>query len=153
LINSIIVEIRAIPGYEQFLTDATFGEIAQATRLGIPLVYLSTTPVGSFALIVHRHSHQSQPIVVPVKLDTFTQCELNILLFGQANVVKQSSWMSAYAQQDTNRQQWLETIQEVTRQLWDALVGPVVQQLLRMKVEQAVLIPTGLLALLPLHAA
>ena len=41
----------------------------------------------------------------------------------------------------------------VTGQLWQEVAGPVYAALQSLKPDQAFLIPTGLLALLPLHAA
>ncbi|MEL7354110.1 MAG: tetratricopeptide repeat protein, partial [Cyanobacteria bacterium J06560_5] len=48
---------------------------------------------------------------------------------------------------------WLDQIDRVIRQLWNLVMNPVCDFLTELEVTQAVLIPTGLLGLLPLHAA
>src|SRR5207249_1672172 len=44
-------------------------------------------------------------------------------------------------------------IDQVTGELWDRLVGPVIMLLRGRRIERAQLVPSGLLGLLPLHAA
>jgi CHAT domain-containing protein len=48
---------------------------------------------------------------------------------------------------------WCKEIDATANQLWDLLMGPIVQQLKTLGFDRATLIPTGLLSLLPLHAA
>jgi CHAT domain-containing protein len=48
---------------------------------------------------------------------------------------------------------WKQTLEAGTGWLWDAIMGPVVARLSEWNVAEAVLVPTGLLGLLPLHAA
>ena len=50
-------------------------------------------------------------------------------------------------------QAWEQALDTTTRWLWDAFMGPLTQALKKQAVTQAVLIPGGLLGLLPLHAA
>jgi CHAT domain-containing protein len=47
----------------------------------------------------------------------------------------------------------LSVLKETTRRLWTGLMGRVVAKLQELKVQEAVLVPSGWLALLPLHAA
>ena len=46
--------IRRIHGYESFLKEPGWQEIAAAAIEGQPLVYLAAAPAGGVALIVHR---------------------------------------------------------------------------------------------------
>jgi hypothetical protein len=62
-------------------------------------------------------------------------------------------WFSAYNQSRTDRQGWFDAIDIVTRQLWDSLMGQLLQQLQEKGIDRITLIPTGYLSFLPLHAA
>ncbi|MEO1068479.1 MAG: CHAT domain-containing protein, partial [Cyanobacteria bacterium J06638_6] len=59
----------------------------------------------------------------------------------------------AYNNRTANYNAWFAAIDHTTRQLWDLLMEPVITHLKSLDVAQAVLIPTGYLSFLPLHAA
>ncbi|MFQ5614455.1 MAG: CHAT domain-containing protein, partial [Anaerolineae bacterium] len=112
-----------------------------------PLVYLLATAAGGLALVVHAAG------VEAVWLDDFNEAHLRELLVGPAGGPGLGGWFGAYAAWHDNYQAWLDTLAKVTGQLWPALMGPVVDCLTELGASEAVLIPAGLLALLPLHAA
>jgi CHAT domain-containing protein len=62
-----------------------------------------------------------------------------------------SALQKAHARKATDRPGWYATLDEVTAWLWTAAMGPVLAAL--KQAPAAVLVPTGLLGLLPLHAA
>ena len=138
-LTQTITEIRQVEGYADFLGQPSFEDIRSALRPDQPLVYLVTTPNGSMALIVTVDN------IDVLWLDDLTEPQLTDLL-GQ-------TWFAAYAQSRTNPQGWYDAIDTATRQLWDTLMGPLVQKLQSFNFTQATLIPTGYLSLLPLHAA
>ncbi|MHC5862236.1 CHAT domain-containing protein, partial [Nostoc sp.] len=137
-LRKIIDQIRQVPSYKDFLAQPSFDDIRQAFRPGIPLVYLVTTPAGSLALIVTPDG------IDDLWLDDFTQTSLGELLI---------TWFNAYEQSQTNRQAWLDAIDQGTRQLWQPLMSPLINHLQHHNLQQATLIPTGFLSLFPLHAA
>ncbi|BAY10866.1 CHAT domain-containing protein [Calothrix sp. NIES-2098] len=137
-LTKIIQQIRQVPGYEDFLAQPSFDDIHQALRPGIPLVYLAPTSAGSLALIV------TQDGIDDLWLNDLTENSLRELL---------NTWFRAYNQSSTNRQAWLEGIEQGTRQLWQPLMSPLINHLQQHNLQQAILIPTGFFSLLPLHAA
>ncbi len=138
-LTKIIEQIRQVPSYEDFLAQTSFDDIRQALRPGIPLVYLVITSAGSLALIV------TQEGIDHLWLDDLTENSLQEIFLA---------WFSAYYDQSqTNHQAWLEAIDQGTRQLWQPLMSPLINHLQQRNFQQATLIPTGFLSLLPLHAA
>ncbi len=139
-LNRAITVIQQLPGYQDFLSQPTWADIEQVVLPGVPLVYLATTPTGTLALIVHRM--QTKIAVQLLWANDLTEETLRELL---------GNWFED--NNDRHLKEWLDTIEAITHQLWQALMGPLVTQLQGLAVQQAMLIPTGLLALLPLHAA
>ena len=115
-------------------------------RSNQPLIYLTTTEYGSLALIVHHTA--TEVTITPLQIDSLNDTQLRELLFGT-----ETSWFGAYLNRQNNRQNWLDTIDRVTNELWSKLMQPVISHLQEKGVQQAILIPTGFLGLLPLHAA
>ena len=146
-LNAIIAEIRQIDGHENFLALPTFDQIATTVQPQQPLVYLLTTPQGGLGLILHR-TNADHVNIHSVSLESFTETTLQNHLeswFGTYNSFRQNS--------QTHSQDWNETIIKVTEALWQPVMDPLLKALATLSVSQAVLIPTGLLSFLPLHAA
>ena len=138
-LNTLIQNIRQVAGYESFLDLPTFEGVQQVAHRDCPLIYLISTPEGSLALIVTPQDIQS------IELNDFTEVKLVNLL--------EETWFPAYNQASGDRQAWLKTIEAVTRRLWKPLMQPLIHHLRAHNFNQATLIPTGYLSLLPLHAA
>jgi CHAT domain-containing protein len=151
--------IRRIPGYESFLAEPGWEEIATAVVEGQPLVYIAAAPGGGVALIVSRSGGDVS--VQAVDMDGLSEERLQEYL---------KTWFDAYGGWQEARQKliadkidaeeylqaqskWFDAIEAVTGQLWQEVAEPVYSALQLLKAEQAFLVPTGLLALLPLHAA
>jgi CHAT domain-containing protein/predicted LPLAT superfamily acyltransferase len=137
-LTEIIAQIRQVPNYQDFLAQPNFNDICQALRPGIPIVYLVPTSAGSLALIVTQES------ITPLWLDDLTEESLRELLVN---------WFNAYELSQINPQAWLDAIDQGTHQLWQPLMSPLIDYLQQHHFQQATLIPTGFLNLLPLHAA
>jgi CHAT domain-containing protein len=137
-LTETIHQIRKQPGYETFLTLPTFEDVQKAVTPDSPLIYLLTTLVGSLALVVTSDETHS------IWLNDFTNTHLTDLL---------QTWLAAYNQRHTNYKSWLDAIHTTTQQLWNPLMGPLVQQLQDKGIDRITLIPTGYLSFLPLHAA
>ena len=145
--------IRRIPGYESFLAEPGWEEIATAVVEGQPLVYIAAAPGGGVALIVSRSGGDVS--VQAVDMDGLSEERLQEHL---------KTWFEAYggwnkARHDVSldygkaEDKWFNAIEAVTGQLWREVAEPVYSALQLLKPEQAFLVPAGLLALLPLHAA
>jgi CHAT domain-containing protein/tetratricopeptide (TPR) repeat protein len=137
--QTTIAQIRQISGYEDFLKPPTFAEIEKAVTIDRPLVYLVTTPNGGMVLTVSVNA------IDVLWLDDLTETKLIDLL--------SQTWFAAYNKSQSDRQGWEDAIASVTRQLWEPLMAPLIDHLKQHSFQQAILIPTGYLSLLPLHAA
>ena len=152
-----IERIRQLPGYIDFLAQSDIEDIVAVIQPNQPLVYLVTTPNGSLALITQMPSSKGNGEIAaaaqiyPIWLYDLTETSLLDLLQGPGEEL--GGWFGAYANRQTDRNAWFNTIDQVTYKLWDLLMGPVVTQLTDLGVAQAVLSPTGYLGFLPLHAA
>ncbi|NEQ34006.1 MAG: CHAT domain-containing protein, partial [Leptolyngbya sp. SIO4C5] len=82
--------------------------------------------------------------ITPLWLADLTETSLREIL---------QTWFNAYSQSQTDRQSWYNAIAQTTCQLWQPLMAPLIAKLQALNFEQATLIPTGYLSLLPLHAA
>jgi CHAT domain-containing protein len=138
-LTEAIEKIRQVEGYGQFLSLPTFADIQQVVQGDRPLVYLVVTPTGSLALIVTGDT------IYDLWLDSFNETQLLELL--------NQTWFAAYGQFERDRQGWFDAIDAVTQQLWEPLMAAVIARLQQHQYQQATLIPTGYLSLLPLHAA
>ena len=136
-----------------FMPEPSFAELQATVTNGDALVYLLTTEQGGLALIVHVGG------VEAIWLDV-TDAQAREWLYGPAADPQLGGWLGAYQallRQRTRatHQAWFDQIETTTRHLWDAIMGPVADALHRLASppQSVTLIPTGLLALLPLHAA
>ena len=134
-LDETLAEIRQVPGFADFLAVAFTEEIAEAA-VGAPLVYVTAADAGGLALIVSGQPRAIRNVWLP----HLTKEELanRIILY-----------VEALARGSLSTDQ--SVVDNLCRWLWDAVAGPIVAELASSA--EIVLIPTGLLALLPLHAA
>lgn len=167
-LRSKIEAIRKVPGYETFLGALTFEQIQTAAHAG-PLIYLLATVAGGLALIVPVSSDDSgQPASVQALwLDTLRSTVLQEKLLRDASEQSLGGYLGAYARHVDARNSaafaaWLEALEQMSRWLGEVLMGPLLEALKLMPAEgtderdwlpRVTLVATGLLGLLPLHAA
>jgi len=174
-LDAAIAAIRQVPGYEDFFLLPDFNKICHAIRPsprvgrgaggeGLSLIYLLATPAGGLALLLRPSDQTSGVSVEPVWLDDLTGQAVRDHVQGPGH--KWGGYLGAYfrwrrshstgtppkERWKANRS-WLRALDRYTRWLWDAVMGPVAAHMASAHTAEAVLIPTGLLALLPLHAA
>lgn len=137
-LETTIAQIRQVEDYANFLDQPNFNDIRAALQLKRPLIYLVVTSAGSLALIV------TPDRIANLWLDNLTEPILQEFL---------QTWFNAYNRFQSDRQNWLNEIDSVTHQLWQLLMEPLVRHLKAHNFDQAILVPTGYLSLLPLHAA
>jgi CHAT domain-containing protein len=145
-LDAAIEAIRAIPSYEAFLRPPAYPEIAAAAQPGVPLVYLITTPQGSLALIVPDGNAEPEALL----LDEFTENDLNNLLLVRTGDEVVGGYLPGQLLGGEALTTALETALPL---LGEHLIAPVAQRLRTLNATGVTLIPTGLLSLLPLHAA
>lgn len=138
-LDAVIEEIRAVPGYEDFLAVPTFDDVAAVAR-DCPLVYLAAAEPGGLALVVQGAD------VTHVPLDGLTAGTLRDQV---------TAHLDRYAQYRASRETgyplWNASLDEVTAWLWDQAMGPVLDHV--GQAADLVIVAGGLLGLLPLHAA
>jgi hypothetical protein len=166
-LDAVVEVVRQVPDYADFLRAPTFAQIQDAAREA-PLVYLIATPAGGLALIVSPMAEGAADSrssgAQTVWLDALTDAAVRERLQGPEDSEELGGYLGAYARRNAepfldNRTHWYDTVEATTRWLWEALMGPLMEVLTPAVVTQAspvpelVLIPTGRLGLLPLHAA
>jgi hypothetical protein len=138
-LDAVIDEIRAVPGYEDFLATPTFDDVAPMAE-EYPLVYVAAAEPGGFALVVRGTNVTHLPLGG---------------LTGTALRRRVVAHMDMYAQYGTapkiNRARWNASLDEMTAWLWDEVMGPILDTLC--DTTNLVIVAGGLLGLLPLHAA
>jgi hypothetical protein len=142
-LEQAIEAIRQVPGYEDFFQAPTFEQIQEVATAEVPLVFLLTTPSGSLAIIVQQ---TGAPSTLP--LDRFTSASLNDLLYDRDEATRylHGSVLGSMTALEA-------VLDEVLSILREHLMGPLAVHLHGLGYRQAALIPVGVLALLPLHAA
>lgn len=126
-------QIRQETGIDLALTW-TLDSLTRPLDLQMPLVYLLTTPAGGLALIWYGGQVKALPLeIADQEVQTCVQ-----------------AWLTAYARRGKT---WLDQIEATLSWLWKGLVGAPVKWLKRQGCSRAAWVPTGLLGLLPLHAA
>ena len=177
------VEVDGQRLYVDLLLPPPFARIQQAAAPGAPLVYLAATPVGGVALVVsavpqtlrvsvehdlpasvdsstnHDQTRRVSDGVSAVWLDGLTEAALREAIVGPADDPALGGYLGAYdrwrrnPRNDKARAAWHDALDQAAGWLWDAAMQPVAQHLAAQAAAQAVLLPAGLLGLLPLHAA
>jgi CHAT domain-containing protein/tetratricopeptide (TPR) repeat protein len=153
-LRAAIEEVRQVPGYANFFRPVSLEGIQGCLRARAPgqpdilaLVYLTVTAAGGAALIVHSGG------IRPLKLD-LTQKELGEWLVERS----QRPAAGSYLQGQLGKAPLQEALDELLDRLGERVVGPLAGELDQIHRERSgaadevVLIPTGLLALAPLHA-
>jgi CHAT domain-containing protein len=85
--------------------------------------------------------------------------ELSGAAVGDLVSAGDQAWSRAYADWSADpsradhRRRWFDTIDSTIRELWRLAMGPVLARLGQRGATAAILVPTGLLTMLPLHAA
>ncbi|MEV5987155.1 CHAT domain-containing protein [Streptomyces sp. NPDC052051] len=149
-VRQVVEEIRTIPGFEGFLRTTELADIVRAAG-GTPLAYLVNAPWGSYVLVIpcdvdalarpRVHAFfvpevSSTSIVRLLTLDPDVE-GAGLLLVQQAGVLK--------------RRRLLPAAVDRLRGL-APLLRPVARLLARDPRHEAVVVPTGLLGHVPLHA-
>ncbi|MGG6294923.1 CHAT domain-containing protein [Leptolyngbya sp. AN02str] len=140
-LNVAIQQIRQIKGYDDFLKPTNFADICAAAQSDCPLVYITSTGAGSFALIVTPKK------VFDLWLDERTWDVVREIFVTGLTIYGE------YKLGQIDQPTWLKRIDQDTHQLWQLLMEPLIRNLKAQNFSQAILIPAGLLSFVPLHAA
>lgn len=126
-------------------------DILKIIPINSALVAPLITSQGSAIFIIPHGAKKVTPAHV-ISLDEFKDDDLNILLLGND---QQPGWLLAYGDYyDTHHlKNWQAAIESLTGRLWQVLIAPIYKQLSALNVKRLLLLPSGGLQLLPLHAA
>jgi CHAT domain-containing protein/tetratricopeptide (TPR) repeat protein len=128
-----VASIREVGGYEDFLRPADLDDVTSAAPV---LAYVAAAEPGGLVLVVAEGS--LSPLWLPQ-------------LTAGAVLTQVQRYLNAYVRRREQPGEWIDVLESTTRWLWDVLMGPLVELLA--PTGRAVLVPGGLLGLLPLHAA
>ena len=148
-VQQVLREIREIPGFEDFLRPMTAQDISRAGG-GLPIMYLINAPSGGYVLTVTEDRHGAA-VVEATSLPTVSSTEIVRSVILDTDEPTTPSLLSAQAAPGIRRQALLsEALDrlEVLRPLIEVIARTVIAYPPR----AAVVIPTGLLGLVPLHA-
>ncbi len=156
--NDSLDILRDIPDYNY--TPPSFFDIHMAAGENF-VVYIMSTSAGGLALIIQKSFESVLPIV-PIWLPEFTEKALNEALFGTEEdrlvgyLGAYLNWRQTPSHDTGARDAWFAALDNTTKWLWDAAMGPIVAEVLKFHFStppRVTLIPVGRLGLLPLHAA
>ena len=135
--DAVVAEIQALDGYRHFLAAPVFADVAAAAKAAqCPLVYLAAGV---------------ETLVAAVRPDGRTVLELLPDIDDDATLSRVAGYLSASRQRGADPQGWRAELTRVIDWLGDAIWPAVLK--VAGPCDRVVLIPTGLLGLLPLHAA
>lgn len=145
--QQVLSDIRDIPGFERFLQPMTVADISSAVG-GHPVIYLVSAPSGSYVLTVQVGA-SGEPTVTSVAVPHVTSRTIALLVLvgedGAPGFISAQSvgpWASRVLPSALRRMGEIEP-----------LMRPVADILASAPQQVAVVIPTGLLGLIPLPAA
>ncbi|MFH8289646.1 CHAT domain-containing protein [Streptomyces sp. NPDC018059] len=144
-LRAVVEEIRAIPGFEDFLRTTELRDIVKAAG-GKPLAYLVNAPWGSYVLVVTG----AEPAVRAVHVPEVSSVTLLHLLVTDPDEGTTGLWLAQYGTRLAWRRTFPATLERLTA--LEPLMRPLAALLADDPRNEAVVVPTGLLGLVPLHA-
>jgi CHAT domain-containing protein len=146
--------IQKIPGYQDFPKSPSFAPI-KVTLQEYPLVYILATGVGGLAFILGSNNISVADLVW---LPDLNEQAIQRYIPGAGKSLIGTDYLRTYRnshqahqEDEYSRETWFNALEEITQWLWQVLMGPLLEKLAANT--RAILIPIGILRLLPLHAA
>ena len=169
--DASVATIRAIEGFDDFLRPGGDIGLIKAAAKERPLVYLAASPWGGHALVVHGDAIDDVPLdnltdaAVAERLEGWQECYRAIEVAAEAHGVARFAVVEgSSADERDDRDQTKRALDEalaafdtasraLCRWLGEVVMQPVLAALERCGAGRAVLLPSGQLTYLPLHAA
>lgn len=146
--RAAIEEIRAIPGFERFLRTDALADIVRAAG-GRPLAYLVNAPWGSYVLTLPGRGNDG-PAVRAVPVPGVSSATLTGLLIADPDDATPGLLLAERAGALRRRRQFPRALDRL--EALGPLLRPVARLLADDPEHEAVVVPTGLLGVVPLHA-
>jgi CHAT domain-containing protein/tetratricopeptide (TPR) repeat protein len=163
-LHAVIETIRTVPGYTDFYRAPAFATIHQAVPSQSVLVYVVAAPQGGLALALPGADPLSDcraaDCVKIVRLDALTDVAAAQIVVDYLNPY----WRWRNERSEPAAMAWYAALEDIAARLGEAL-APLARQLESWRTPPAgaehdgeailslILVPTGLLGMLPLHAA
>ncbi|MFD7733177.1 CHAT domain-containing protein [Kitasatospora phosalacinea] len=135
--DEAVARIRALDGHEDFLALPGFADVCRAVPPGAALVYLAAAESGGVALVVDG-TGRSTAVDLPAATRTAVERRTRALLDNRPTTAGSTG-------------AWRGTLDAVARWVWSALLAPALPA--TGGAGHLVLVPSGLIGMLPLHAA
>ena len=149
-LQAAIGRLQQLPGHARFAQLATVEEVAAAAEAGRPLVALVVNAAGSLAVVVSRVDDSATPTFETIWAPQLTSAVLDDLL----TTVEDGKVVGGYLAGQLGQPAWLESaLADGLPKVGASLIAPVAARLRELNATGVVLLPTGVLGLLPLHAA
>lgn len=136
-LDQAIEAIRAVDGYERFLLAPTITDVHRAIPPGTVVMYLAAAQLAGVALTVHPDGR-----IRGVELPSTTAAAVRNRARGL---------LDARRSLPTRSGRWQGTLDAVTRWAWSAIMAPALRT--TGDADRIIIVPSGMLAMLPLHAA
>jgi CHAT domain-containing protein/tetratricopeptide (TPR) repeat protein len=143
-LDAIVTEIRGIGGFKHFLDVPRIDDIRPAAQAA-PLVYVAAAELGGVGFVVRQgqlHEQEDGDAVASIWLPELT---------SDAVHARVAAFRAAHARRRREPGAWNGTLDVLTAWLWKAAMAPVLDAV--GDASAVVLVPVGLLGVLPLHAA
>ena len=141
-VSATIAAIQTVPEFSDFMQNLTFAQVSNVAQ-EFPLAYILMTPVGGLALVVFKEK------IWPVLLGDVTDALINRWLIKQENEQQVGGYLPAQIGALPIRPE----LDELLPMLGKFIAGPLATVLREAEIKNVTLIPSGFLALFPLHAA
>ncbi|PWK83754.1 CHAT domain-containing protein [Lentzea atacamensis] len=136
-LDQAINAIRGIDGYERFLLAPTISDVHRAVPPGSVIVYLAAAQSAGLALTVHPDG-QIRGVELPSATAAAVGSRTRALLDARHSA-------------STGPGRWQGTLDAVTRWAWQAITAPALTT--TGGADRIIVVPSGMLAMLPVHAA
>ncbi|QIB41959.1 CHAT domain-containing protein [Streptomyces aureoverticillatus] len=147
-LRAVVDEIRAIPGFEDFLRTTELRDIVRAAG-GLPLAYLVNAPWGSYVLTIPGARPTVRAVLVP-EVSSLTVTRLLMTDLDDPDDDTVGLWLVQQASRLTYRRELPAALERLIA--LEPLMRPLARLLADDPRHEAVVVPTGLLGLVPLHA-
>lgn len=137
VLDTTVAEIRSIPGFERFLETPVIDDL-RALPPERPVVFLAIGAHGGVALVTQAGTTRAVPL--PAFDDGDDTVWDALMTYAQAYDARRHDFAG-----------WLSGLERLTGWMGDNIMGPVIVEL--RGVSSCTLVPTGILSLLPWHAA
>ncbi len=148
-LEAVVAEVRAIPGWGQFLRRPQFRDIAWAEQQG-SVVYLAAAPRGGVALVVQNDGAVEVCPLPGLRRARTTKPGDETVATLDAVVLRYLDEYGRARDGAAADAEWGETVDETAHWLGETVMKHLIPALVGTRL---IIVPTGWLGFLPLHAA